>query len=71
MLNKETCPVCRGTGHAWCQKCYGVGSLIINPWESPVRHFPTCDRCHGSGRDPDIDPVCRGTGFKLPVAGNN
>ena len=69
MKSNERCRICEGTGHAWCRKCNGTGRQDFNPWEMPVHISSTCDRCLGTGRNPDPDPECSGTGKKMAVAG--
>ena len=61
METSATCPNCQGTGHRPCRRCNGTGRSEFNPWERPFRPSD-CAQCKGSGRDPDPDPVCHGTG---------
>ena len=69
MERDEKCWACEGTGHPWCRKCNGTGMQDFNPWEMPVNISSTCNRCSGTGRDPDPDPECRGTGLRLAPVG--
>jgi hypothetical protein len=63
MSAKIKCIVCCGTGHRFCWKCGGSGKREFNPWEISLTKQGDCDRCRGSGRDPDPDPTCKGTGL--------
>ena len=66
MMNTHTkCIVCNGTGHDSCWKCGGSGKKGFNPWEVSLHELKDCDRCGGSGRDPDPDPACNGTGLAI------
>jgi DnaJ-class molecular chaperone len=63
-MNKQVkCAACSATGHRYCWKCGGSGKREFNPWEAPLYKIKDCDRCRGSGRDPDPDPTCNGTGL--------
>lgn len=62
MTTQITCPACGGIGHRLCWKCSGTGKMEFNPWEIPF-YDRDCDKCKGSGRDPFLDPTCRGTGL--------
>jgi DnaJ-class molecular chaperone len=68
MTREEKCITCDGTGHRWCQKCGGTGKERFNPWIASNSPKEECYRCKGSGRDPDPDPACKGTGEKTATA---
>jgi DnaJ-class molecular chaperone len=63
MIREEKCVTCDGTGHRWCRRCGGSGKGEFNPWVMPFVPQGKCERCKGSGRDPDPDPACKGTGL--------
>jgi DnaJ-class molecular chaperone len=62
MEHSQKCPACAGTGHRWCVSCGGNGREQFNPWEVSRAPQKSCSRCGGSGRDPEPDPTCKGTG---------
>jgi DnaJ-class molecular chaperone len=63
MAREEKCVTCGGTGHRWCSRCGGTGKEKFNPWVVSYATPKDCNRCKGSGRDPDPDPSCKGTGL--------
>jgi DnaJ-class molecular chaperone len=61
----SVCVFCEGTRFGACRACGGSGFAAFNPWEA-TSYAPThCHRCGGTGRDPEPDPVCKGTGVDL------
>lgn len=54
-----------------CKKCKGSGNgEYIKPhWESPPDqgHFENCERCNGTGNEPEICYDCSGSGWIIPT----
>lgn len=54
-----------------CKKCKGdgKGSYVKPHWESPpdTGHYNNCERCEGSGEEPETCYDCSGNGWIIPT----
>jgi hypothetical protein len=63
MSAKVQSTACNGSGHCFCWQCGDTGKREFKPWEISLGRLRNCDRCGGTSRDHDPNPICNGTGL--------